>query len=594
MDFHIAKKLAQYRLFRPLAFKSPHYHSYPEDQELLPTILKWTSKIKLGGHYYDLRVKGHDVFQIHSNVKNRNAYFVFIWDPELVREIVIRSNNKTRSLERGCGLGELKSLEYGGAILVLTRRLVWGSEEYLEAHASTTEWFVEDRYHLEVFVNNPSDKPKKEKGEQEERCLPCEERNGAVPNRKEVAGLPQQRTIRVFHDSAGCSTIPWVSPQENVDDHNQSVWEGLNEYFPGPDEVIMTWHEVAYLLGYGKRGIYALANITAALEQKLFPPYITNCAVYGEYTASGVWKRVVMNPTGQQPYQPLSEDLARDYEQFRVKAYSLFLINPPFVPINPSLRSKTLPPEGTLGKVIIGYLQKGLGTKENYLGGGLFKMKHTHGGVLAAGTGQFGSAEQAGIGISVTENSSLPSESSTSPNEVDGRGVFGADRGSDRVRQGRRGQGADPGVQGDRQRCRVPGVRRRGRGRYSRRAEHGYRRHRSDRGRRRVHHRGDIRPGLGVRAYPPGGRSFSGASDQSTHEQSWVRERAVLWPARHSTNRWRHAWWSRAWRGHGRRGEEERDRKERQMRKRGGVCRDVRGDDPVRRRCVGRPDMRRT
>src|SRR5437870_2766581 len=114
MTIEAAESLAKHRLFRPLAFRSPHYERHESDELLVREIVKWTSHILLGGKYYNLKVLPEDVFQIPSNLLNRMVYLIPVWDPKLVRTIVLDSRRKTGKAKAGCGLGDLEKLSYAG------------------------------------------------------------------------------------------------------------------------------------------------------------------------------------------------------------------------------------------------------------------------------------------------------------------------------------------------------------------------------------------------------------------------------------------------------------------------------------------------
>ncbi len=395
--------LAQYRLFRPLALDSPHYQPYRSDAQLAAAISEWTNNIMLGGHTYDLEVRPSHVFQLPSNMMNRSVYIAPVWDGDLVRKIVLGAEAKTGAAVEQCGDVPLEELSFSGGILVLKRAYIRGTKTYREHHDSDSEWFEEDRYYLDVYVE-------------------------AKPVRRVLASKGKRRyeqlrpALRVFHDSVGCVLVPNWSPPDDVQLFNNRVRQYVPEYYPEPEEIIMSWHELAVHLGVESTGLYALANLISSHEAGLLSQGILNVVLFGEYEEAGQTRVVPLDPNIDGS-QPLPAALSRQYERFKARVFRVVLSYPPLVPYTADTYIDTRPPSGEIGLAVIRYLEEASAGDAAYLGDGFFRLGRKSGTTLTAGTGMWGSPEYGPIEIEDGDDSGSSGPPSNS--DVNGQGVTG-------------------------------------------------------------------------------------------------------------------------------------------------------------------------
>jgi len=381
-----AKAFAKYRLFRPLGFESLSHKVFRSDRALAKAIAKWTSNILLGGHHYDLDATPEGVFQIQSSRMNRLSYLVPVWNPKLAREIVLRTEKKSPKARLGCGLGPLEELDYLGGILFLNRVVFRGTKFYQRTHKSESRWFVEDRYHFDVFAVPRS--PRKTEGWECGDTDPA-----AYPTKTQIDPL-----LRVFHDSIGCVALPRWSPGTDVDTHNRSIEKYTPEYFPEASELIMTWHELAGHVGVQYSGIYALANFIASeLARGMNYAAVGSSFFWAENNPSQslIDLSLADDALWTTPGQPLSNQL--------VNSYAGFLRNAPGgakQAYNVDSYTDTRLFQGNLGAALVQFLLSRANGTAEYLGNGFFRLQRTNATQLAAGTGNWGSAEGEGIGIS--------------------------------------------------------------------------------------------------------------------------------------------------------------------------------------------------
>jgi len=386
-----AQAFAKYRLFRPLGFEGQHHNGYRTDRALAKAIAKWARNVLLGGEHYDLGVSPEGVFQIQSSRMNRLSYIVPVWNPKLAREVVLRTKRKSRKARNGCGLGDLERLDYLGGILVLNRVVFRGTKFYRTRHKSKSGWFVEDRYHFDVFVTQPN--RKREEPE-------CGETPPEVPATNTPSRVRIEPVLRVFHDSVGCLATPRWSPGPDVNAHNTSIKTYTPEYFPEADELIMTWHELAEYLGVQNSGVYALSNFVAAeIARGMQYLAVGSSFFWGEITqAQGLADLSRADDTlWTAPGQPLAGELAVNYKTFYRQAAAGAK-----QPFNVDAYAHTVLFESNLSAALVQFLLAKANGAAEYLGRGYFRLKRTNSTHLAAGTGNWGSAEGEDIGIGTT------------------------------------------------------------------------------------------------------------------------------------------------------------------------------------------------
>jgi len=420
MSVEHANELAKYRLFRPLTLESNHYDHYLTDGNLAKSIVKWASKITLGGKTYDLKVKPEGVFQIPSNFLNRKVYLMPVWDSDLVRKIVLSASKVTSQARKGCGLGDPRDLKFLGGILVLKRIFFRGSRQYQMTHQSQSGWFVEDRYHMNVFAL-PCSKPPKPLWPLLASFLflllsallyfgaflftpllyfsyACfilgllllylwlRKRADYMKRRK------FQPVFRVFHDSVGCITLPRYRPYPDIDVYNTSIEQNVPEYHPPSEDIIMNWHEMAFHLKAQHTGIYALVNARAEGQWGDYDPI----ELLGLYGLKDSAPATYLSPDKLKQFtegQPLSSDLSQSYKDFIWGAGSVELGGEPGPQFIPSTFAETHLPEGFFGDAIVSFLlDKSVGSAR-YIGNGLFLLKASNSETLAAGTGNWSSCE---------------------------------------------------------------------------------------------------------------------------------------------------------------------------------------------------------
>lgn len=406
MNIQAARELSKYRLFRPLTLDSEHYDRYESDGDLAKSIAAWASDVLLGGARYDLKVKPEYVFQVQSNRMNRMVYIIPVWDGDLVRKIVLDSEKKTNKAENGCGICNLKDIEFAGGILVLSRVFFRGTKKYRETHDSKSGWFVEDRYHFDVFS----------------RCRKKIADKGK-PGDKKRAGVQLRAIFRVFNDSVGCVAAPSWAPHPEIDKHNELIETNFPEYYPEPEDIIMNWHELAVHLNLQNTGIYALGSILAAWEYGQLDSQVLGVSLEGEYTDQGQRHRVPLC-RDIDTSQPLSVDYTRSYTGFLARLFTYLLVypQPPGPNYLPDTYANTIPPSGEVGIAVIDFLSKTIGDAGQHIGNGFFLLKSIDGSKLAAGTGTWGSAEYHGIDISTQPTgASQPSGEAV----VTGQGIAG-------------------------------------------------------------------------------------------------------------------------------------------------------------------------
>lgn len=387
MDPQAASQLARYRLFRPLALDSPHYEPHTTDQPMVEEIVRWSSHVLLGGAYYDLRVRPEQIFQVPSNMMNRQVYIIPVWEPKLVRTIVLGAKRKTRKVLEGCGQGQLESLNFIGGILFLKRVLFRGTKRYLEGHESRSAWFVEDRYHMDIFIDSPEGQ--KDGAAQTDR---------PIHYGKQIDFRP---VLRVFHDSVGCVVNQRWSAGEDLDKYNQSIKTYVPEYYPEADSVIMSWHEFAAHLNLQDTGIYALSNFIASEKERgMHYLAIGSSFFWGETVVGGASQEADISAADDQlwtqPGQPLKQELVNKYDGFFKRSDTTGSKTP--IPID--TYSKTRLFESNLSVALVQFFLSKANGSAQYLGHGFFAVRAENGTTLAAGTGNWGSAESQEIGIS--------------------------------------------------------------------------------------------------------------------------------------------------------------------------------------------------
>lgn len=383
MDIDRARQFAKYRLFRPLGFEPPFHAAHPTDGQLAKAIAKWTSRILLGGQHYDLGIRPEGVFQVQSNRMNRATYLMPVWDADLVRRIVLETKRKTRRAQRGCGVGSLEDLEYVGGILWLKRVFFRGTPLYRRNHRSESGWFVEDRYHLDVYFRVA-------------RRARHSEKEQSTPRKSSETRVAIEPLLRVFHDSVGCLATARWSPGPDVAAHNESVRTHTPEYFPAANELIMSWHELAEQLKEHASGVYALCNWVAT-EMTLGRHYLAVGSSFLKGTAADGQSTDLSRADDTlwtNPGQAISAALTASYVSFTA-------LRPggAWQQVNIDSNSRTKLFNSNLSVALVQrFLALANGNAE-YLGSGFFRLRAQNALPLVAGTGSWGSAESGPIVI---------------------------------------------------------------------------------------------------------------------------------------------------------------------------------------------------
>lgn len=430
MNLQQAILLAKYRLFRPLTIDSIHYPRYPSDGDIVQSILRWTSKIKLGGHIYDLAVQPHQIFQIQSNFLNRQVFLIPLVAPELTRDIVLKAEIKSNNAQKGCESGLLEQLPLIGGLLVLKRLFFRGTVRFREQHESDSGWFIEDRYYFDAIIRNAHDQRQEKKAETKRRKAKGETQK--KPQHSPLEQMPWQPILRVFYDSVGCASIPSIAPHPNIDVHNTSIRTSLTEYYPPSEVFTMTWHELAVHLGLESTGIYAISNFIASeLEQGRYTVAAGLPIFLGENTVSDTSQETNLTLAipilWSRPGQPLSPELTNTYDRF-------YVLPPPVgsgltatkVPFLTSTYTKTALFNSNLSSALVAFLLERSGGNAQYLGNGLFHVHAQNATTLAAGTGNWGSGESASIRITT-------SPEDATQNDISGQGYTQSTGGATRL-----------------------------------------------------------------------------------------------------------------------------------------------------------------
>jgi hypothetical protein len=401
------------RFARPLAAPSSAYPSYRTDRPLTASIVRWCSGITLGGRQHDLSVRPADVFQFPSVVVNAHSYFATV-SAETTRQ-VLAASEKAPKLEARLGVS-LKTLDVIAGVIHLYRGIGYrpATKARDDRPARPRHLAVADLYWFDIVCRV-----------KEDRFAPL---------------------IRIYRDVATPFYIP-TDPSRIIRVRNQL---SAGEYYPGPTDVVLDWHDHAREFGLDHTRLYLAACFYgAAIARWVYSP---DGLIYRglDYAPAGAWWPGVPQwfpeqpPPGQlpNPWQPAgygyyvaqiqdpafrfpATEFTRRFDP-RIPGHAFQRMadgavqqvddkvpvafgNPNiFCNIEPPIQTPRPPfPEGSIEALaVIRLFLQASGDRARYLGKGRFLVSSRALTVLAAGSGNFGSAESEDIGVQQTSEDS--------------------------------------------------------------------------------------------------------------------------------------------------------------------------------------------
>jgi hypothetical protein len=392
-------------LLRSLSDLTPQHPQYPGDAALLDAIATWSRRVLLVGKNRDLCINPQSVAQIASVGRNTYSYVAPIENVDVLRSILCAINDPALEAEIGA---TLKSLDVFGAVLYLHRKLKYAPGK---KPSERTRCTVADAYWVDVYV-------RAQRGSD----------SLAVPVVRLYAHFAAPYSFRIVDDDQKRTTVAnWTA----------------SAAFQEPDDVILTWHELATALGVDRRAVYLRACLRAAgasrqvfgyqdaaggpppmivsddpadndvppiarVAVSLYPqapfyvpgrpaPYALDVIAQPTFTFppsdlasfAALWQVNLQWVHISQPPIPLPADIARDAAVPPGEGWYLSEI-PQRITAVPKPEKPT---DDAFGLAAIQFLSAASGGAAIHVGNGYFRVKAPGLAKLAAGTGNWGSPE---------------------------------------------------------------------------------------------------------------------------------------------------------------------------------------------------------
>lgn len=369
-----------FRFIRQLGAVPSLYPHYESDLPLAENIAEWGQKIKLAGQTISLSVETEAVCQIPTQVINVQGYVITVSKKDdlatlqkLVASAACYVSPEARS--------SLKKNVIAGAILNLNRTIHYAAgarkDTKFQAKPQRGRFLLGDAYWLDLY----NDK--------------------------------LEFIARVYHDSIGMCYRPTLSEAAIIDYASR-----LREYYPEPDELIVTWHQLAEMFNLHRSRIYIQACLASAGWQRTvwgWPAPVTDSSVpwilwgkdenmpvydpaslevgfvYPDWETTEVWHQLKIWHVGialpNSAVELLPPTTTPQADQLPEQSNFTWQVTELHSPPQPQV------PSGNRGAVLVDFLRRACAGNAIYLGGGLFKVRIAAMTQLAAGTGQWGSKE---------------------------------------------------------------------------------------------------------------------------------------------------------------------------------------------------------
>jgi hypothetical protein len=393
--------LTEAKYLRSLAGLTPQHAHFDVDTKLKQSIVTWCRNIRLAGKRWNLCLRPESVFQFQSLEFNNYTFIAAVDNPRVLKRILESVNNP--KLEAKIGI-KLKNIEVLGGILQLHRMLRY--DPSTSDSLGTKRCTVMDSYWIDVYA------------------------------KKSLAGdflvIP---LVRLYPFYAG----PCYYRERSAEEQQQLV-DDLAGYFQEPDDVILTWHEVASSVSLDRSRTYLYACFEASNEQRIilardggtdWTPHLhvvedpsdhTPVSVFTNATLDRLKHTLWLPGTTGEPNQTEAPDARAvsamwrvDYEYVKVGESPQGV--PPDIPLrqitspgpgwhlSPKLTPlatppKPMPPPTTdpMGAVVVPLLLQASAGGAAYTGEGYFRTKAPALAGLAAGNNNWGSPETMAVG----------------------------------------------------------------------------------------------------------------------------------------------------------------------------------------------------
>lgn len=399
------------KFLRPLNGASQVYPQYNADDDIVLSITKWCNKILLAGNHWDLNIDKKAVYQLPSTIFNVHTYVISIDIPEIIVDILAKAKRRQGNLEKEIGI-KLDELEIVGGVLTLNRKIYYDPEESKKGHLpyNPRRFTVGDTYWLDVYV-------RKTGAHEEEVIFPI---------------------LTIYPSTVTAYSYRLISKEEV-----SKFYDGLAEYFPEPDDIIVDWHELSQMLGLERSRLYLQACLSGIGYQRrvwaaMVDPWVVipegqpnRVLIYGQDYWPG-WGQNLIGGWGGSPGYTMEQladpqfllpmvEIERRFgqlwidEQYVRAPDDSWVLLPPTEPWitpypSPDLRfnlgvlsgvSSPPLPNNIFGQAVIKLLMQASEGGAAYLGEGLFRVKADSLTNLAAGSGNWGSAEVASVVVFV-------------------------------------------------------------------------------------------------------------------------------------------------------------------------------------------------